>query len=66
MTTTYTGTEGSDESWAADIHHLAQLHAAMLVAPAGSCGELKQKINELERRLGMTYEAAVARGLIAR
>ncbi len=54
-----------DESWAAGVQHLAQLHAAMLVAPAGSCGELKQRMNALEKRLGITYEAAVAKGMIA-
>ncbi len=57
--------EGNDESWAAGVRHLAQLHAAMLVAPAGSCGELKLRMNELERRLGITFEAAVAKGIIA-
>lgn len=57
--------EGDDDSWAAGVAHLAQLHAAMLAAPAGSCGELKQRMNELEQSLGITFEAAVAKGMIA-
>ena len=56
--------EGQDESWTAGVRHLAQLHAAMLAAPTGSCGELKQKMNELEQSLGITYEAAVAKGMV--
>lgn len=57
-------TGANDESWAHGIQHLAQLHAAMLVAPTGSCGELKQRMNELEQALGISFEAAVAKGLI--
>jgi hypothetical protein len=53
-----------DESWADALRHMAQLHAAMIVAPAGSCAGIKQQMNELERRLGITYEAAVDKGLI--
>ncbi len=56
----------NDESWADGIQHLAQLHAAMLAAPAGSCGDLKQQMNELEQQLGISYEAAVAKGMIPR
>lgn len=58
------GSSERDESWADGLQHLEQLHAAMLAAPAGSCGELKQRMNELERTLGVTYEAAVRQGLI--
>lgn len=54
----------NDSSWAGELRYMAQLHAAMLVAPAGSCSLLKQQLNEVERTLGITYEAAVAKGLM--
>ena len=62
MTTSFPMAE--DASWAGGLAHLARLHAAMLAAPAGSCGEIKVKMNELERTLGITYDEALAKGLI--
>lgn len=59
-----TASDEDHESWAEGLQHLAHLHMAMRAASAGTCGTIKQEMNALEHRLGITHEAAVAKGLL--
>ena len=54
------------EGWEEGLRHMERLHEAMLLASAGSCGVIKVELNELERKLGITYEDARSRGLLTR
>lgn len=56
--------EQHSESWAEDIRHLSRLHEALLGASIFSCAAIKEQMAELERKLGITFEEAMARGLM--
>lgn len=53
-----------NESWAEEVTHPSRLHEALLGASPASCATITQRMTERERKLGLTHEEAVARGVL--